>query len=312
MSKTITNQWSITKFEQETNLLIWMEAFLIDRKAQGMAPGTLYFYKQKLKLFQEYCQAQIITEIPQITPVLIRQYMLYLEETKHNEGGRHACFRAIKTFLRWYEQEVEPQGWTNPIKKVKAPKLSVEPLEPIETDHLRAMIATCEKNTFHGDRDKAILLALLDTGTRASEFVAMDLVDMDRTTRSILIRKGKGRKPRNVYLGATSRKAVRAYLKHRRDDSTAIWVTESGERLTYWGLRQIIRRRAEKAEIPEPGIHSFRRAFALNCLRNGMDIYSLQKLMGHSDLQVLRRYLKQTDEDADEAHRKGSPVDSIV
>jgi len=61
-------------------------------------------------------------------------------------------------------------------------------------------------------------------------------------------------------------------------------------------------------DIPTP--HDFRRAFALIMLRNGVDIFALQKLMGHSDLQVLRRYLAQTDQDIQTAHMRGSPVDS--
>ena len=61
-----------------------------------------------------------------------------------------------------------------------------------------------------------------------------------------------------------------------------------------------------------PSLHSFRRAFAINMLRAGVDIYSLQLLMGHADLQVLRRYLAQTNDDLLKAHRKGSPVDSYL
>ena len=83
------------------------------------------------------------------------------------------------------------------------------------------------------------------------------------------------------------------------------------ERLSYWVLNEIIRRRAAAAKVEKPGLHDFRRAFTLNFLRNNPgDIYSLQKLMGHADLQVLRRYLAQTDNDLHEAHRRGSPVDN--
>jgi len=81
--------------------------------------------------------------------------------------------------------------------------------------------------------------------------------------------------------------------------------------LEYGGLRAILTRRAERTGINQASLHSFRRAFALNCLKNVMDIYTLQKLMGHADLQILRRYLKQTDQDIQEAHRRASPVDSM-
>jgi integrase/recombinase XerD len=73
----------------------------------------------------------------------------------------------------------------------------------------------------------------------------------------------------------------------------------------------IMRRRAAKAGVRTPSIHAFRKFFALSCLNSGMDVFSLQKLMGHSDLSVLNRYLKQTDADIRKAFEKVSPVDKL-
>lgn len=98
----------------------------------------------------------------------------------------------------------------------------------------------------------------------------------------------------------------------RQDTSPALWVTKMGTQLTYDSLREIIRRRARKANVKDPALHSFRRAFALMSLRAGMDVYSLQRLMGHSDLLVLRRYLAQTEADLHEAHKKAGPVDRLI
>ena len=294
-------------------LLTWLEAFLIDRKAAGVAPGTLRFYRQKLKLFADYCDAQAIKEIGQISPSFLRQYLLYLEESGHNPGGRHAAFRTIRAFFLWYEDEVEPQGWSNPIRKVKAPKVPVEPLEPVSFDIVNQMIKACPHNTFTGARDVAILLCLLDTGARATEFLSINLEDINQARGEILIRQGKGHKPRTVYIGKQSKRAIRRYLNNRRDDSVALWVTYPGcgsERLSYAGLREILTRRAQKAGVEEPSLHDFRRAFALSMLRNGTDIFTLAKLMGHEGISVLSRYLKQTYQDTEAAHRKAGPVDN--
>ncbi len=208
---------------------------------------------------------------------------------------------------RW-EEELEPEGWKNPIRKVKPPRLSDFRLEPVDMDDVKAIVDMCD-SSFYGKRDKAILLSLLDTGARAIEFLSINLNDYNYITGEILIREGKGGKYRSVFLGKKSRRTTRAYLRLRQDDNSAMWVLRSGERLTYSGLRQIVRRRAIRAGIITPSLHSFRRAFALNMLRAGIDIYSLQKLMGHADLQVLQRYLAQTTEDIKQAHQLGSPVD---
>jgi site-specific recombinase XerD len=262
-----------------------------------------------LTLFVEFCSSKLITQISEITTSNIREYMLQLEEAGHNDGGRHACYRALKTFLYWWEDEVEPVGWSNPIRKANPPKLSIEPLEPVKLADIKAMVSTCDKS-FTGRRDKAILLALLDTGVRAQELIKMKLEDLNQFTGEVLVHHAKGGKYRYVFLGKNSRKAVRAYLILRSDISDSLWVTNQGEQITYWGLREIVRRRALKANIKQPSLHSFRRAFALQMLRAGVDVFSLQKLMGHADLQVLRRYLAQTTDDIAQAHRIGSPVDN--
>jgi len=171
------------------------------------------------------------------------------------------------------------------------------------------MMAVC-KNNFTGLRDKALMLFLLDTGVRASELCSINLEDVNPITGEVLVRSGKGRKPRTVFLGSKSRKALRNYLILKGDTSTGLWVTDENERLTYRGLKTMLRRRSKLAKVNTPQIHAFRRWFALTCLRNGMDVYSLQQLMGHADLQVLRRYLKQTSTDLREAHHRASPVDN--
>jgi integrase/recombinase XerD len=191
--------------------------------------------------------------------------------------------------------------------------MPIEPLEPVELATVKQMLSVCEHGSLVGERDRAILLALLDTGARAGELLNMNLEDLNYATGEIIIRCGKGRKPRVVFLGKKSRRALRAYLKTRRNEEPALWVTKFGTRLSYDGLRAVITHRAKLAEVESPQLHDFRRAFALNFLRNNPgEIFALQRLMGHADLQVLRRYLAQTEQDLLEAHRRGSPVDNSV
>lgn len=310
MGQTDIVQRTIKPVALDDGLVAWIESFLIDRKAQNMSAGTLRFYRFKLKLFVDYCDRQIITRITQITPDIIRRYLLFLEQSGHNPGGVHAAYRTLRTFLYWFEVEVEPEGWKNPIRKVRAPRVPVEPLEPVELETVQRLIEACAGNGFTAVRDRALMMFLLDTGARAAEICALNIDDIDLAAGSALIRQGKGRKPRNVYFGQKTRRALRAYLKVRADNHPAFFVTDDRERLTYWGLNLIIRRRAAKAKVRKPELHDFRRAFALNFLRNNPgEIYALQKLMGHADIQVLRRYLAQTEGDLRESHRRGSPVD---
>jgi integrase/recombinase XerD len=305
-----TQDQGLITFSQQDYLPILVESFLIDRKSQGLSPDTIELYTKKLQYFLKYCDRQALTQISQITSDFIRRYLLELSET-HNPGGVHACFRPLRTMLYWLEEEeIMPAGWKNPIRRVKAPKLPTDPIEPIQIEEIHQLLKTCQSN-YSGVRDKAMMLGLLDTGARAKEFLNINLEDVDLATGAVMIRQGKGRKPRMVFLGRKTIRAIRGYLRYRKDNSPALWISTQGERMTYSALRCFLRRRAEQIglkSIPTP--HDFRRAFALVMLRNGVDIFALQKLMGHSDLQILRRYLAQTDQDIHTAHMRGSPVDS--
>jgi len=312
MEPNTKEQWTRIKTGQDDYLLTWLESFLIDRRAQNMTRGTLYFYQKKLELFTRYCDTQAVTHIHQVDAGIMRGFLLWLEGTGHNPGGCHAAYRAVRAFLRWWAEEVEPENWRNPTQRVKAPKVPMEPIEPISLDDVKALLSTCKRGEFTGERDRAIILALLDTGARASEFCGISLASVNITTGEILIRQGKGRKPRMVYLGKVARRQLRAYLKMRTDDNPALWVTHAGEPLTVYGLNSTMARRARLAGVQRPGLHDFRRAFALNMLREGVDVFSLQKLMGHASTEILRRYLKQTDDDTRRAHELGSPVDKML
>ena len=175
---------------------------------------------------------------------------------------------------------------------------------------VNAILDTCKGKGFTNIRDKAVILFLLDTGLRASEVVNLNVDDVDPIRGAVLIRQGKGRKPRTVFIGKRTRKAVRVYMAVHMN-SQALFTNDEGERLPYTGLATMVRRRSARAGVAQPSLHSFRRYFALQCLRNGMDIFVLQRLMGHADLQILRRYLNQTDTDLQKGHAAYGPVDSL-
>ena len=304
-------QDTINNFQIDDYLEVWLDAFMQDRQAQNMAKGTLHYYRVRLKEFLAYCETREVKRITQIDPPLIREFIVLMQEKGHNPGGVHMYYRVIKTFLRWWEFEVEPENWKNPIRKVKAPKNPIVPLDPAKIEDVKAMLAVCPRDSFTGTRDRAIILFLLDTGVRANELCSVDLENVNFITGEIHICLGKGGKTRYAFLGSKARKALRDYMKFRREDTDALWLNKNRERLEYWALDMIMRRRAKEANVHHPCLHSFRRWFALTCLRAGMDPFSLQELMGHSDLQVLKRYLKQTSPDLMRAHQRASPVDTL-
>ncbi len=292
------------------DLARWAEAFTTAKRSEGLSPRTLAIYADTLRTFTEWAMLRNLSIVEAITPDDLRTFMLWLAEGGHNAGGQHQHYRVVKTFLRWYAVEVEPDNWRNPIEKVKPPKLPETPLQPIELSDVSRLL-TVTGNGRLGTRDKAILLCLIDCGLRASELTALDVDDFDFANGGLLVKRGKGGKVRTVYAGHRARKAIRACLKDMGSKQGALFAKESGGHLTYSGLRQIVRRLAKRAGLPEPPLHSFRRGYALTMLRNGCDIVTLSRLMGHSDLSLMRRYTKQTGDDLREAAERHSPADRL-
>jgi integrase/recombinase XerD len=155
-------------------------------------------------------------------------------------------------------------------------------------------------------------MVLLDTGLRASELCAVNVGDVDTRAGTILVKKGKGRKERTVFMGArTGRQVARllGQMEHPAPTAPLIVSTGSGRRLTYSGLGHIMARLRERTEIAHLSAHTFRRTFAIWSLRSGMSIYHLQRLMGHADIGTLKHYLGLIEADLQTAHAEHGPVD---
>jgi site-specific recombinase XerD len=294
----------------DDHLEVWIENFIKAKRAENLARNTIIFYTERLQSFSKFAESQAVDRVSQITPTVIRDYLAHLESTNHNAGGQHACYRSLKVFLRWFWDELEPEGRC-PIDRVKAPKRPEKILPPISLADVSALLDSINTKTDAGLRDKAIIMVMLDTGMRASETLSLNITDFDGLGE-LQVRNGKGGKSRTVFLSEKTRRALRQYLRTRKDQNPALWINHFKARLHYEGLRGIFQRLAKQAGLEDtPKAHGFRRAYALESLRAGCDLITLQRTLGHSDLGVLRQYLKLTNADLQATHARTSPVDRL-
>ncbi|MCX6786853.1 MAG: tyrosine-type recombinase/integrase [Candidatus Kaiserbacteria bacterium] len=198
-------------------------------------------------------------------------------------------------------------------------------VEPFTQKEVESLLAACErKQTWktatagdqpHTERDKAIVYLLLDTGLRASELCAIRLTDLDLNTNSITV-VGKGDKKRIVHVGKRTAKAlwklVTPRLGKQDPDAYLFTVGDSADTrpLNRDTLRHLLDRIAERAGVANVYPHRFRHTFAITYLRNGGDLFTLQALLGHSDLEMVRRYARIAQTDCARVHQKASPVDN--
>lgn len=290
-----------------------LDEFVVDRKSRNLTPSTIIWYGKTLPKFRDFMVSIGIEDTKDIEPSHLRRFILHLGQ-HHKPGGVVNVYGGARAFLKWYGDEFAPHDWQNPLKKVKNPKRPEKIQKPMDLESFTKMLGVCPPGTFNGDRDRAILLFLLDTGVRKQELTDLIVKDVDLRTGEVVIREGKGRVPRHVFIGNNTRRALRVYLSQRKtyEGNDSLWVKQNGKGLAYSSIRQVTRRLAEKAGVPEPGLHDFRRAFAVNSLRNGMDVLTLQRLLGHKDLRVIHKYVALVTDDLKKSHTQYGIVDRLL
>jgi integrase/recombinase XerC len=161
----------------------------------------------------------------------------------------------------------------------------------------------------HSARDVAVFELLYGCGLRISELVGLNLGDLDRAGRWLLVR-GKGKKERQVPYGGKAAAALERYLGERqaRPEETAVFVNHRGGRLTDRGARGIVKLySALVGGDPSIHPHSFRHAFATHLLADGADLRSIQELLGHARLSTTQKYTQVSLTDLFAAYDKAHP-----
>lgn len=300
-----------------------ISGFILSKQIEGLAPTTLTTYQYQLN---QFCEWSNNPEVESITPNNIREFFYYLQTdykpirwNKSDEPLSGRTLRNIwivfKSFWTWGEDELDLK---NIMDKIPAPKPNESVTEPFTKSEIQLILKAVDKrsnNTEHPHalRNKAIILVLLDTGIRATELCLLSISCFDTKVGRIEIIKGKGNKMRFVHLGVATRKAMWKYLASRddKDDPIApLFLGLSGKQLERTNLRKIVSNIGKRAGVKDVYPHKFRHTFAIEYLRNGGDIFTLQELLGHSSLEMVRYYSKIASIDTQRVHARAGPVDN--
>jgi integrase/recombinase XerD len=213
------------------------------------------------------------------------------------------------------------------LRRIARPQPQMRKIIPFSDAEIHAMLSaltrskayinhgTSTSHTLpHAERNKAILVALLDTGLRADELCSLTIADLDTRNLRLHIRAGKGDKERFTPISARTAQIIHKYLTSKRDNLTPdapLFAVEHGYRMTRHMLLKLVKTIGDRAEVPNVHPHRFRHTFAISYLRNGGDPWTLQDILGHTDMTMVRRYLQLAQSDLSAAHRRASPVANL-
>ncbi len=298
---------------------------------EGRSQNTIDWYASNLIRFLKYLRHhQLSDSVKDICVSEARSFIFYLqnevtrwESSPYTRDGRRLSpfsvqgyVRTIKAFWSWLMAEGYIQN--NPMEKLKLPKVPRKVIATFSPEQIKKMISQLDQNKPRTGRNYTIILLFLDTGIRLSELANLRMEDVDFKQSHLLV-TGKGSKERIVPIGIQVRRHLWRYTSTFRpepylSENTNLFLTASGNPLKRGAIRLMISRLGVRVGISgvRCSAHTFRHTFAKQYLMQGGDIFSLQRILGHSSLEMVKVYVNLATSDVSKQHRKYSPVDNMV
>lgn len=306
-------------------------AFVDDCRLADLSPRTVERYQDQLMRYHWWCERNDVALDPtQHTKDDLRRFFVYLQTAPSRwdlpdhppsnrptkASTRGAYHRTLQRFFNWLVEDEEELD-VSPMVKVRRPNVVDEQPDPFSDKELARLVGSLRAagNGYLATRNRAIVAVLLDVGLRASELGALTFEHYNMSTGDLLVAVGKGGKSRQLRLGARARQQVRRYwIRHRQllgDDNGPIFVSERGARLTRSGLRKMTTELGRLSTVEPCNPHRFRHTMAVSAIRAGMSEFHLQAILGHTSLEMVRRYVKLAEADVARASQEHSPLDHL-
>ena len=289
----------------------FLEYLELERNASQL---TIKNYDHYLKRFLQFAKD---LEPGQVDLSLIRKYRLYLSrytdpKTKRSlkRVTQNYFMIALRAFLRYLARiDVE----TLSAEKVELRDSEPRPMKILDDPSLQQLLYAPDTSKKDGIRDRAILETLFSTGLRVSELVSLnrDSINLDRREFAIV---GKGGKERVVFVSDSAADWLERYLGVRKDTLKPLFIrfqgkvdpTDNGEamRLTTRSIERIVEKYVKALGLPVKATpHTLRHSFATDLLINGVDIRSVQEMLGHSNIQTTQIYTQVTNQHLKDVHK---------
>jgi site-specific recombinase XerD len=293
-----------------------VEGYLLAAHARRLSPHTIEDYVNTFRKFDVFLKED--PPVSLITSKQVESFLASQQVSKKTLLNYHTGLSALWTWA--VNEELVDKHIVQKVERAKPEKRSIK---PYSEEDVREMLAAlthsrlytrpgkrdCAHSLPNAERNRAIILLLLDSGIRATELCQLMIHQVDVRNRRMNI-FGKGSKERTIPFSPRTGQALWKYLAIRKEDSIGdyLFINLLGGPLDRHDLRRTLARIGERAGIQGVNVHRFRHTFAINYLRNGGDPYSLQVMLGHSTMEMVKTYLALSQADLEKNHRQASPV----
>ncbi|WPC42913.1 tyrosine-type recombinase/integrase [Clostridium sp. JS66] len=291
--------------------------FLDDKSLEGLAPRTLRDYKQHFKYFNQYVQYAYRTNIDRIVvdEKILKDYLKYMvNEKKYSPFTVNVRLRTLRTFFKWLkDQKYTKENFALKIKLMKVPMDSVTLLSDLE---IKKLLNSCDLSTYAGFRDFSLIITILDCGIRIGEASQLKIDDINLSNKLIKVRAeiAKTREERQIPISHKTTKLLKELISIAKQmQCEYVFQSTYGGKIKENNLSLSLKRLGEKAGIKKRCTgYVFRHIFATNCVKNGMNLFSIQRIMGHTIVQTTRRYVQLDTTDLQKQHKKYNIIDKYL
>jgi integrase/recombinase XerC/integrase/recombinase XerD len=225
----------------------------------------------------------------------------------------HGHVRTLRAFFGWLAREEIIEH--NPATGLKPPKVPKKVISVLSDEEIRSVLNALSHRTATDVRNQAIFMILVDTGLRIGELISLNMIDLHLDEGYIKV-MGKGQKERIVPVGNSAQRALQRYLFRCRPQPARsviqrVFLSIHGEPLTENSAKLTFARIARRSGVNRLHAHLCRHTFATRFLMNGGDVFSLQQILGHSTLEMVRHYANLASNHVVTQHQKFSPLDRV-
>ena len=278
--------------------------FLALKKAQKVRDRTLSDYRKYLNKF--LAQSENVLDV-EILKTEILDFFAAIPKT--SPARFNHPYQYLHALFEWcVKQDCLPY---NPFQKLQLKKVRDEGhVQPADIKDIQSFLKALDKHNYTELRDYNIVLLMLDTGIRTSELMAIKNEDYNPETQSILIRPevAKTSRCRTLYLSSMTNASLKKFHRVKpKEWENWLFPTRDGKQLKSNVLGRNFRKYCERIGAKFTP-YQLRHSFATFYLENGGDLFTLQRQMGHTDLQMTKRYTEISDKLLIECHQNYSPI----
>lgn len=284
------------------------------RDVRNFSHHTLRNYSIDLALFKDFMGGQ--ASLSEITRLDVRRFLSSLAERDLSKKTQLRRLSSLRSFFRFLMKEKKIEK--NPLEEVTGPKLEKKLPSPLTHEQVERLFAQPDLNSYLGFRDRVMMELLYSSALRVSELVGLDRADFDFEQLTVRVR-GKGKKERVVPITLSVKKWLQDYLSnpvrhldssehHPQIDEKAIFLNKWGARLTVRSVDRLF-----KEYLTISGLagkvtpHTIRHTIATHLLEKGMDLKTIQVLLGHNSLGTTTIYTQVSTRLKKEVYDKAHP-----